>query len=80
MHSGTPMNERSDTGIILMFIVLPIPTGSILFALVVNVMTHGRSFTALDWLGQVVWFGLLGLGVMTCLPAAGWQELQGGKA
>lgn len=77
MHSGTPMEERSTAGIILMFIVLPVLTGiAILFALVVNVATHGRSFTTMDWLYQVVWFGLLGLGVMTALPAAGWQELR----
>ena len=39
-------------------------------------VTAGGRFAGADWLGQVAWCGLLGLGLMTAIPAAGWQELR----
>lgn len=71
------MSERSNPEIVWGFLVLPFLTGiAILVALVANAFANSATFTAMDWLGQVVWLGLLGLGMMTALPAAGWQELQ----
>ena len=67
------MQERSNAEIVGIFLVLPILSGiAILVAMVANAVANSEGFTAMAWLGQVVWFGLLGLGLMSCLPAAGW--------
>jgi uncharacterized integral membrane protein len=77
MRRGVPLAERSMANVIWMFMILPIIAGAaILVFAVVNVVANGREFTAADWLWQVGWFGLLGLGLMTAFPIVGWRELR----
>jgi hypothetical protein len=77
MRGGRPIAERSAAQIVWLFIVLPVLAGvGILCHLVWIVTVGGSRFTAADWFWQVGWYGLLGLGVMTALPAAGCQELR----
>ena len=76
MHAGKPITERSALGIVWMFFVFPIAVGGAFTTfIVVRTIASGRQFTTGQWLGEVIFCGLLGLGIMTCLPAAGWQEL-----
>jgi membrane protein implicated in regulation of membrane protease activity len=77
MRAGKPIAERSALQIVVLFLVLPILAGGgILCFTLINAVDRGREFTAGDWFWQVGWIGLLGLGVMSALPAAGWQELR----
>jgi hypothetical protein len=78
-HTGRsfPIESRSAVNIVLMFFVLPILAGlAILTFTIVQIIKHGHEFTASDWFWQVGWFGLLGLLLMTALPATGYQEFQ----
>ncbi|MFO1094492.1 MAG: hypothetical protein U0992_14485 [Planctomycetaceae bacterium] len=71
------MSARSNAEIVLVFLVIAPLTGMAVVAITtLNAVRHAREFMTVDWLLQVGWAGLLGLGAMTALPAVGWQELQ----
>jgi hypothetical protein len=73
---SAPMAERSTPGLIGMFFVFPILAGGALLSMTITIaVRESVSFTASDWFWKVGWSGLLALGLMTALPAAGWQEL-----
>ena len=60
-----------------MFFILPILAGiAVLTFMTRQIIQHGHEFTASEWFWQVGWFGLLGVLLMTALPAAGYQEFQ----
>jgi hypothetical protein len=75
--TGKPLPERSAGELVTTFVVVPILLAGLILALVVwNVAAHAGSFTAWDWLFQVVWAGCLGLGALLALPAVAWAELR----
>lgn len=78
MFSPNPkrMDQRSTLEVVLVFIAAPIPIGiAILTFARDHAIANGHQFTISEWFFQVVWFGLLGLGLLFALPATGLQEL-----
>lgn len=70
------ITQRSSAQIVGLFIVFPILAGlGILCHLVWLIAVDSGRFTTSDWFWQVGWYGLIGFGVLTALPAAGYQEL-----
>lgn len=73
---GKRMELRTNLEVVLVFMVFPVPVGIAILAMTgLNALAHGHLFTASDWLFQVVWCGLLGLGILLALPAVGIEEL-----
>lgn len=76
-----PMSERSVPGVVGMFFVLPLLVGGALLAgAIVLALKRDGEPGAPEGYGGVAWMGLLALGLITALPAAGWQELRKRRA
>jgi hypothetical protein len=76
MRAGQPIEKRSVFMIVCLFFVLPVLAGGgMLCHLGWYIISEGGQFTTSDWFGMA-WNGLIGFGVTTSLPAAGYQELR----
>jgi hypothetical protein len=81
MGRGKPISERTTAELVGVFIVLPVLLGGLLVTVVVcNAVARAGSFTLGDWFWQVVWVGLLGLGLAVSLPAVAFQEFRRRRA
>lgn len=81
MLAGRSIADRSAAQVVWLFIVLPVVAGvgilcHVAWLVAWLVAVEGGRFTAVDGFWQVGLYGLLGLGVVTALPAAGYQELR----
>ncbi|CAN5127655.1 hypothetical protein BH10PLA2_BH10PLA2_24780 [soil metagenome] len=71
-----PIGKWTYAEICFLFFAFPICSGLGLLAFtLLNAWHRANDLSVADWCWQVGYTGLLGLGLCTALPAAGWQEL-----
>lgn len=72
-----PIAKRSTTHIVIVFFAFPVIAGLALMSWTMfNAIAWYSESTNEKWLGQVAFGCILGLLMMTALPAVGWQELR----
>lgn len=71
------MHVRSTAEVVAVFLIGPILFGAGLLGFAAFMMIDGRKELSLgQWLFQIGFLCMLGLGLLTALPAVGWQELR----
>ena len=72
-----PITERSTQNIVIMFFAFPVLSGLALVCwTIVSAIASFPELTDWTWIWQVAFGCILGLLIMTALPAVGWQELR----